>query len=392
MVEKLKKLDSLYKTIVVINREIMELNESFVYVQQLRNSIIGEELENNLKNIENIFRKNLRFKKEKKKENEDAFKKLVWEIFGFEMEFDGSSIVFKTAKINDSFLEKYKIILDSYVKLFNTDGISDNYIIAKIQNIVKDLVSITLKLWQLMAIVKQAKISCFEETNLFSMLTFQIEDYKDIIIKYQKLLKYLIANDKIPCSEASIKYIISNTSLMPLVFANNNFSSIKRNNSLRRLVNCQFHADNNHSLSVSLDKNFFRCFGCGIAGNQIDYLQKLHNISYMNAIYLLAEIYLIDLPENPFRSEENKVLVNKYRDVLISDNYKDFLIKSMNKNPNCMDIYLKLLTQIERVKSGLWDSSFQFEAKPKRFLNMSRTRGQVKELSSEKNYMYSLPF
>ena len=47
---------------------------------------------------------------------------------------------------------------------------------------------------------------------------------------------------------------------------------------------CPFHEDGNPSLSVSREKQIFKCFSCGTAGNSISFLQKYKNISYMEAV------------------------------------------------------------------------------------------------------------
>jgi len=255
---------------------------------------------------------------------------------------------------------------------------------------------VALKLCQLLKLVREAKIEYLEETNLLSMIAKHVDEYKDIIMKYRKLLKILIANDKIPFNESSIQYIINNTSLLPLVFANNSYSLIRRGNSLKRLFLCQFHMEKTPSLRVGLDTNFFICYGCGKKGNQIEYLSQFHNISYTDAIYLLAEIFLIDLPKNPFREGKNATLVKKYREVLMSDDYTSFLTDSMNRsckmNSDNENVYLTLFSQIERVKSVTWDSSFQFEQKSERFINFSENKSTVRSLLPERTFSGFLPF
>lgn len=396
MVEKLKMLNDLSRTIIVINKEISEINENFSCVRQLRDSIIGNELENDLKNIENVFKANIKSRNEKKNKNEELFRKLMYDIFGIKIKFDGNCLVFESEKIYDSTLEEYKQLLRYYIELFNSVGISDDNLFVKLKNSIHKMLHIALKLCQFLKLVRESKIEYLEETNLLSMIAKHIDEYKDIIMKYRELLKILIANDKIPFNESSIQYIINNTSLLPLVFANNSYSLIRRGNSLKRLFLCQFHMEKTPSLRVGLDTNFFICYGCGKKGNQIEYLSQFHNISYTDAIYLLAEIFLIDLPKNPFREGQNAILVNKYREVLMSDDYTSFLTDSMNRsckmNSDNENVYLTLFSQIERVKSVTWDSSFQFEQKSERFINFSENKSTVISLLPERTFSGFLPF
>ena len=51
---------------------------------------------------------------------------------------------------------------------------------------------------------------------------------------------------------------------------------------------CPFHADNNASMSVSTRLDMFQCFACKKAGNVFNFIAGMENISYGDAIRLLA--------------------------------------------------------------------------------------------------------
>lgn len=51
---------------------------------------------------------------------------------------------------------------------------------------------------------------------------------------------------------------------------------------------CPFHHEKTPSFSVAQDKQIYKCFGCGEAGNVITFVMKTRNISYVEAIELLA--------------------------------------------------------------------------------------------------------
>lgn len=51
---------------------------------------------------------------------------------------------------------------------------------------------------------------------------------------------------------------------------------------------CPFHADNNASMSVSTRLDMFQCFACHKAGNIFNFIASMENISYGEAIHLLA--------------------------------------------------------------------------------------------------------
>ena len=52
---------------------------------------------------------------------------------------------------------------------------------------------------------------------------------------------------------------------------------------------CPFHADNNASMSVSTRLDMFQCFACKKAGNVFNFIAGMENISYGDAIKLLAK-------------------------------------------------------------------------------------------------------
>ena len=64
---------------------------------------------------------------------------------------------------------------------------------------------------------------------------------------------------------------------------------------------CPFHNDTNPSLSISKDKQIFKCFVCNEAGNVFTFLQKYKKIPYMKAVKEVADIVGID-----FKFQEGK--------------------------------------------------------------------------------------
>ena len=52
---------------------------------------------------------------------------------------------------------------------------------------------------------------------------------------------------------------------------------------------CPFHPDNNASMSVSTKLDMYQCFACHKAGNVFNFIADMENISYGEAIRLLAK-------------------------------------------------------------------------------------------------------
>lgn len=69
---------------------------------------------------------------------------------------------------------------------------------------------------------------------------------------------------------------------------------------------CPFHNEKTASFTVSPDKGFFYCFGCGAGGNVFKFLSLIENISYFEAIKLQAQRLGMDLPTRKFSPEEER--------------------------------------------------------------------------------------
>jgi DNA primase len=52
---------------------------------------------------------------------------------------------------------------------------------------------------------------------------------------------------------------------------------------------CPFHPDKNPSMTVSIEKQVFHCFGCGAGGNVISFVQKYEKITFTETVELLAK-------------------------------------------------------------------------------------------------------
>jgi DNA primase len=59
---------------------------------------------------------------------------------------------------------------------------------------------------------------------------------------------------------------------------------------------CPFHDEKTASFTVSADKGFFKCFGCGAYGNAIDFLMRYENREFLEAVEILAEMHHLEIP------------------------------------------------------------------------------------------------
>ncbi|OEE79841.1 DNA primase [Vibrio genomosp. F6] len=64
---------------------------------------------------------------------------------------------------------------------------------------------------------------------------------------------------------------------------------------------CPFHNEKTPSFSVSQEKQFYHCFGCGVHGNAIDFIMEFERLEFVEAIEELASYLSLDVP----REERN---------------------------------------------------------------------------------------
>ena len=60
---------------------------------------------------------------------------------------------------------------------------------------------------------------------------------------------------------------------------------------------CPFHSEKTPSFTVSDEKGFFHCFGCGAHGDIIGYVMRVESLSFPEAIQRLADEAGVAVPE-----------------------------------------------------------------------------------------------
>lgn len=69
---------------------------------------------------------------------------------------------------------------------------------------------------------------------------------------------------------------------------------------------CPFHDERTGSFTVSPSKGIYKCFGCGKAGNAINFIMEIEHCSYVDAIKILARKYHIEIEERELTREEQQ--------------------------------------------------------------------------------------
>jgi DNA primase len=60
---------------------------------------------------------------------------------------------------------------------------------------------------------------------------------------------------------------------------------------------CPFHQEKTPSFNVNQTRQFYKCFGCGVGGDAIKFVQEIEGLSFWESAKMLAERYGVPLPK-----------------------------------------------------------------------------------------------
>lgn len=86
------------------------------------------------------------------------------------------------------------------------------------------------------------------------------------------------------------------------------------------LGNCPFHNEKSPSFTVSPAKGIYKCFGCGKAGNSVNFIMEHEHYSYPEALRFLANKFNIEIEEEEQTSEQ-KEAADERESLYIVSNY-----------------------------------------------------------------------
>ncbi len=74
---------------------------------------------------------------------------------------------------------------------------------------------------------------------------------------------------------------------------------------------CPFHGEKTPSFQVNRDKGFFHCFGCGVGGDVIKFVELHEKVGFTEAVKMLAQRFGIPLPELEATDEQRANVVER---------------------------------------------------------------------------------
>ncbi|GAA6237999.1 MAG: DNA primase [Spiroplasma phoeniceum] len=105
----------------------------------------------------------------------------------------------------------------------------------------------------------------------------------------------LISNEKIDLIKSKVNIVTVMSEYLSLEKRGRNYWAV-----------CPFHQDSHPSMSISPEKQIYRCFACSAGGNLFTFLQEYENISFIEALKKVAVMANISLDELTTYQEKPK--------------------------------------------------------------------------------------
>ena len=105
-------------------------------------------------------------------------------------------------------------------------------------------------------------------------------------------------------------------------------------------ANCPFHEEKTPSFTVSQDKQFFHCFGCGAHGSAIGFLMDYEHMSFPEAVRDLAQRAGVEVPQSTFTPSQPDVSAPLIDALTQADQFYRRMLREHPQAQNAID-YLK---------------------------------------------------
>ncbi len=119
-------------------------------------------------------------------------------------------------------------------------------------------------------------------------------------------------------------------------------------------ANCPFHGEKTPSFVISPQKGIYHCFGCGVGGDAIKFVQELEKVSYPEALEKIASILNITLQKMQKNDSNSEIKV-------VMDSLLHWYIKNLAKHRTALDYLNKRKishASLEKFGVGYVDKSY----------------------------------
>ena len=108
---------------------------------------------------------------------------------------------------------------------------------------------------------------------------------------------------------------------------------------------CPFHNEKTPSFVVSPSKGVFKCFGCGKGGNAVSFVKEHENVSYAEALKIVAKKYGIEVKERE-ETEEDKIRNDNRESMFMLNSWaSDYFANTLHNTDEGVSIGLSYFRQ-----------------------------------------------
>ena len=119
-----------------------------------------------------------------------------------------------------------------------------------------------------------------------------------------------VCNDEINAIRAKADFISIVGSYIPLTQRGKNFFCV-----------CPFHDDHSPSMSLSTDKQIYKCFSCGATGNVFSFVAEYENVSFIEAVSIVANKCGMELSQPTYNSNVSQVFKEEHEIMELSQKF-----------------------------------------------------------------------
>ncbi len=119
-----------------------------------------------------------------------------------------------------------------------------------------------------------------------------------------------VSNDEINSIRAKADIVSIIGSYIPLTQRGKNYIGV-----------CPFHDDHSPSMSVSSEKQIYKCFSCGATGNVFTFVQEYENVSFLEAVKIVADKCGMNFSVDTLSSHSSKSFKEEYEIMELSQKY-----------------------------------------------------------------------
>ena len=158
-------------------------------------------------------------------------------------------------------------------------------------------------------------------------------------------------------TEDAIEEVISNTDIVDLI---GQYVPLKRRGA-NYIGLCPFHREKTPSFTVAPDKQIFKCFGCSEGGTAIQFIKKIENLDFKEALEFLADKNNIDLTRFDVGGKSSNPQDKDMKERIFSLNkvaakyFYEALVENVKEENSVLKAYLqkRMLKQDVIVRFGL---------------------------------------